>query len=49
MKITNETEYQAARERLTQLAGCLEDTPEERLLIVIQLSIEIWQTRHLLG
>lgn len=49
MKITTETEYAAAQQRLAELAGCLEDTQEERLLIVIQLSMEIWESKTRTG
>lgn len=45
MVIRNEADYQAALQRREDLAGCLEDTPEERELIAVQLAIEVWETR----
>lgn len=49
MKITIETEYAAAQERLAELAGCLEDTPEEHELIKLQLAVEVWETKKRIG
>ena len=47
--IQNEADYQAAMQRREDLAGCLEDTPEERELIAVQLAIDVWETRMRMG
>ena len=46
--ITIETELQCQSvvERIADLAGCLEDTPEERELINLQLAFEIWESKR---
>jgi len=47
--IQSEADYQAAMQRREDLAGCLEDTPEERELIAVQLAIDVWETRMRMG
>lgn len=49
MVIQNEADYQAALQRREDLAGCLEDTPEEREMIAVQLAIDVWETRMRMG
>jgi hypothetical protein len=49
MKITNDAEYQVARERLAELAGCQEDTPEEHELIKLELAVAVWETKKRIG
>jgi hypothetical protein len=33
-------------ELIEALAGCLEETPEERVLIDLVLALEIWETKR---
>jgi hypothetical protein len=50
-KITIETELhcQQVSERIEELAGCLEDTPEEGELIALVLAFEVWETKRWRG
>lgn len=45
-KIKSQAEYEAALERIEQLTGAAEDTPEERALIRLVLDVEIWRAKH---
>lgn len=45
-KIKSQADYEAALERIEQLTGALEDTPEERALIQHVLDVEIWRAKH---
>lgn len=44
--ITTQAEYEAAVERIQELSGAPEGTPEEKQLIQIILDVEIWETKH---
>lgn len=46
MKLKTEDDYKTALERLAELAGCLEDTPEEHELVTLQLAVEVWESKH---
>lgn len=50
-KLTIETELQCQQvtERIAELVGCIEDTPEERELIELMLAYEIWETKRWKG
>lgn len=43
--LRNDAEYQAALQDVEDLAGCLEQTPEERWLIRLLLKIEIYEAK----
>lgn len=45
-KIKTQADYEAALERIEQLTGAPEDTPEERMLIQLVLDVEIWRAKH---
>jgi hypothetical protein len=50
MLITSQIEYEATMRLIQDMSGAPEDTPEERLLIRIVLSVEIWEAKqHSLG
>lgn len=49
MKIKTEAEYEAAQERLAELAGCLEDTPEEHELVTLELAVAVWESKRRIG
>ncbi|UZF90426.1 hypothetical protein [Bosea sp. NBC_00550] len=49
MTITTKTEYEAAKKRIVELAGCAEDTPEEHELINLQLAVEVWESKKRIG
>lgn len=44
-KIGTHTQYEEVIARIADLAGCLEDTPEERELADLFLEIKIWETK----
>jgi len=44
--ISTQVEYEAAMERIQELSGALEGTPEEKQLIQLVLDVEIWETKH---
>lgn len=44
--LRNDAEYQAALQDVEDLAGCLEQTPEERWLIRLLLQIEIYEAKQ---
>lgn len=44
--IESELDAQRVVERISELAGCLEDTPEERELIELVDQIEAWETKR---
>lgn len=43
--LRNDAEYQAALKDVEDVAGCLEQTPEERWLIRLLLQIEIYEAK----
>lgn len=45
-KIKSQAEYEAALDRIEQLTGAPEDTPEEHALIQLVLDVEIWRAKH---
>lgn len=45
-EIWTEDFYQAAKMRIAQLAGCLENTPEEAELIDLVRAVQVWDARH---
>jgi hypothetical protein len=47
MLITSQIEYEATMLLIQEMSGALEDTPEERLLIRLVLSVEIWGAKQL--
>ncbi|HEV7257741.1 MAG TPA: hypothetical protein VGN82_08160 [Bosea sp. (in: a-proteobacteria)] len=49
MTITTETEYQAAQERMAELAECLDDSPEEQELISLELAAAVWESKKQVG
>lgn len=44
--IETELQCQSVVERIDDLVACLEDTPEERELVELQLAVEIWDTKR---
>lgn len=44
--IQNELECQRVVERIEELAGCLEDTPEEQELIDLVVAFEEWEAKR---
>lgn len=46
MMISTQADYDAAIERIQELSGCLEDTPEERGMIELVEAVEAWHARH---
>ncbi|HEV7258909.1 MAG TPA: hypothetical protein VGN82_14105 [Bosea sp. (in: a-proteobacteria)] len=49
MTITTETEYQAAQQPMAELAGCLEDPPEQHELIKLELAAAVWESKQRAG
>jgi hypothetical protein len=47
MLITSQIEYEATMLLIQEMSGALEDTLEERLLIRLVLSVEIWGAKQL--
>lgn len=45
MTIWTEAQFRMAQERIAELAGCLEDTPEEAELVALLLAIKVWDTK----
>ncbi len=45
LPIRSYTEYEAALDRIAELAGCLEDTAEEREMIDLVVDVAIWETK----
>jgi hypothetical protein len=43
--IQSNGDYERVLERLHDLAGCLEDTPEERELIQIEFKLAVWEAK----
>lgn len=43
--IQSDSDYQRVLERLADLAGCLEDTPEERELIQLEFKLAVWESK----
>lgn len=46
MTISTVEEYDQATQRVAELAGCLEDTPEEAELIALVDAIARWDETH---
>lgn len=46
MIINSVEEYEAATQRVQDLSGCLEGTPEEAELIALVEAIEAWDRKH---
>jgi hypothetical protein len=46
MQIGSQLEYDATMILIQDMSGAPEDTPEERLLIRLVLSVEIWEASH---
>lgn len=44
--ITSQAEYEAAVERIQELSGAPEGTPEEKLLIALVFDVEVWLSKH---
>ncbi len=44
--INTHAEYEAAVERVQELSGAPEDTPEEKQLIQLILDVEVWESKH---
>lgn len=44
IKMIQTEEYQIAEGRIAEIAGCLEDTPEEYELVTLQHAVEIWES-----
>lgn len=43
--IQSYADCEKVRDRIADLAGCLEETPEERELIELELVVTIWDTK----
>lgn len=46
MQITTPEQYAAVVERIQELTGALEDTPEEQELIALVAAVEAWHAAH---
>lgn len=44
--ITTWRHYEEALKRIADLAGCLEDTPEELELMELELEVAVWETKR---
>lgn len=44
--IQNEDDRERALERVSELSGCLEQSPEEVELILLTLTLELWELRQ---
>ncbi|HEV7319662.1 MAG TPA: hypothetical protein VGO04_13780 [Ensifer sp.] len=49
MKIKTDDEYQAAKARIAELAGCPEDSPEEHELVTLELAVAVWESKKRVG
>lgn len=43
--ITSQAEYEAAVERIQELSGAPEGTPEEKLIALV-FDVEVWLSKH---
>jgi hypothetical protein len=46
MQIRSQLEYEATMILIQDMSGAPEDTPGERLLIRLVLSVDIWEAQH---
>ena len=44
--LKTQADYNAAVDRIQELTGATEGSPEERLLIDLILAVEIWRSKH---